>query len=547
MNLYDFEEVVSSTIVDRGSEYYDAGFVAKLVRKGDGRYSALVEGADMYEIAVQLDEEGNIHSSYCDCPYDLGPVCKHEVAVYYELIDRLKDNDFPEVAGATQPDLKTVLESLSKVELIEILIHLADDDPNFHNELLFNYATVDEQHEIARYKRMIDSIIEKYIGREGFITYKYVGDFTNELSAVLNKVETVKNPLNAIEIAQGLLIEGIKSFQYADDSSGNIGYLLDQTIEMIDMIANRPLGAAEQSEMLDRLIQLSKSDVFEGWNDFRIDVLGICLEFTGNEQMRMTLMNELKAMLENSTANDYGRYENERIHNLMYDIIETHGTSEEARQFLQENVNYPSLRKRLMQNEMKVGNYENVLSLASEGERMDKDYPGLVTRWKKWRYRAYKLLNSNEEQMKIGRELVMGGEFEYYWELKELAVDDQLAFYDELKQELAEKNSNVYVQLIEAENDVDAILEYVREHPSSVERYLSYLIESHKDEAIRLFEYHVRVTAENSFNRMQYKEVCQVLKRFRKVTGREAQINLAKELEQTYKNRPAFLDELSKL
>jgi len=517
MNLYHFEEVVNSTIVDRGTEYYDAGFVAKLVRLGDGRYSALVEGADMYEVTVQLDDEGNILSSYCDCPYDLGPVCKHEVAVYYELIDRLKDNNFSETTVAGQLDLKTVLESLSKVELINILIELADNDPVLYNELLFTYATVDEQQEIARSKRMIHSIIEKYIGKEGFITYKYVSDFTNELSVVLTKAETVKNPLIAMEVAGLLLIEGIKSFQYADDSSGDIGYLIDQTIKTMHTIANSPLGATEQSEMLDILIHLSKSDVFEGWNDYRIDVLSIGMHFAESHQLRMTLMDELEGMIIVSSANDYGRYENERIFNLMYDIIEGNGTTEEARQFLQENINYPSFRKRLMQYEMKEGNYENVLTLAFEGERMDKGYQGLVTRWKKWRFRAYKQLGAHEEQMKIGRELIMGGEFDFYWELKELATDDWLAFYSELKRDLAEKNGRVYLQLIEAENDVEAILEYVRKHPSSVERYLKYLIESHKDDAIRLFEYHVRATAENAFNRKQYKEVCRALNRFRKL------------------------------
>jgi hypothetical protein len=156
-------------------------------------------------------------------------------------------------------------------------------------------------------------------------------------------------------------------------------------------------------------------------------------------------------------------------------------------------------------------------------------------------------LGAHEEQMKIGRELIMGGEFDFYWELKELATDDWLAFYSELKRDLAEKNGRVYLQLIEAENDVEAILAHVREHPSSVERYLKYLIDSHKDDAIRLFEYHVRATAENAFNRKQYKEVCRALNRFRKVAGREAQMKLAEELEQTYKNRPAFLDELGKL
>ncbi|WP_252502127.1 SWIM zinc finger domain-containing protein [Sporosarcina sp. Marseille-Q4943] len=550
MNLYQFEEVVDATIVDRGSEYYEAGFVSKLGRLGDGRYTALVEGADMYEVAVQLDEENNILSSSCDC-HDLGLVCKHEVAVYYELIARLKGNDLPEATGgaamADQPDLIATLENLSKAKLIDILIELAENDPILHNELLFNYATVDEQHEFARCKKMIDSIIEKYVGREGFITYKHVSGFADELSGVLHKAETLKDPMIAIDIAGLLLIEGMKSFQYADDSGGDIGGLIDGAIKTMHMIADVPLGIAEQSEMLDKLIHLSKSDVFEGWDDFRIDVLGVCMKFAGNEQLRKTLTNELESMIKDSSANHYGRYANERIFNLLYDIIETHGTMEEARQFLQENINYPSFRKQLMQYEMKEGNYESVLALAAEGERMDKDYRGLVTRWKKWRFRAYKQLNFLEEQMKIGRELMMVGEFEYYWELKELAGDDHPSFYNELKQELAKENERVYVQLIEAEEDIDAILAYVRENPSSVERYLKYLMDSHKDEAIWLFEYHVKAMAENAIHRKQYKEVCQVLKRFRKVAGREAQLNLVEELKQTYKNRPAFLDELGKL
>ncbi|HEX5564364.1 MAG TPA: hypothetical protein VFX34_05355 [Sporosarcina sp.] len=545
MNLYHFEEIVSANIISQGIDYYKAGFVTDLARERGGRYTAVVKGADMYEIAVELDEEGNILSSYCDCPYIMGPVCKHEVAVYYALIDRLKDDDFP--GEADHLDLQAVLENLSKEELMTILIELAEKDPVLHNELILNYSFYDdEQREIGRCKRLMDSIIERYMGREGFITYKHVGGFTEELSGVLHKTERLNDPLISFEIAQMLLGEAMKAFQYADDSNGDIGYLIDETIKKMSAITREALDCNVQSELLDKLIHLSKSDIFEGWDDFRIDVLGICLEFAGNEQMRKTLMNELESMIENSSANDYSRYANERIHNLLYDIIEIHGTAEEARQFLKENIKYPSFRKRLMQYEMKEGNYENVLALASEGERLDKDYRGLVTRWKKWRYKAYRQLNSIDEQMKIGRELLIEGEFDFYRELKELA-SDETAFYEEVKQELAVKNNWMFVKLIEAENDVDAILAYVRENPSLIEQYLKYLVSAHKEEAIRLYERHVKEAAENSFNRKGYRAVCQVLKRFGKVAGQNAQMKLAEELEQTYKNRPAFLDELGKL
>lgn len=547
MNLYDFEEAVSSTIVERGSEYYDAGFVAKLVRIGDGRYTASVEGADLYEVAIQLDAEGNIISSYCDCPYDWGPVCKHEVAVYYELIDRLKDNDFPEITTDDHLNLETALDSLSKAELIDILVNLAEQDPILHNELLFTYTTINEDKEVERCKKMIDLINEKYGGIDRFITYEHVDDFTDELSVVLNKVGMIKDPLIAMEIAVSLLHEGMNSFQYADDSGGAIGRFVDETISMLNKIATGPLREVEQSELLDRLIHLSKSNLFDGWNNFRIDVLGIGMNFAGNIQLRNTLTNALESMIVETSENGYDRYSNERIFNLLYDIIETYGTIEEARQFLEDNIIYPSFRKRLMQEEMKEGNYENVLSLASEGECIDKDYRGLVMRWKKWSYEAYKQLKSRDAQMRIGRELLIGGDFEYYQDLKALAGDDWIASYEELKKELAEKNSMMYIQLIEHENDVDAILEYVREYPSTIEGYLLYLLESHAEEAVRLFEKHVKESAGNAFNRNQYKDVCQVLKRYAKTAGREAQMILIEELKQTYKNRPAFLDELGKL
>ncbi|MCG7346437.1 hypothetical protein MHZ92_20235 [Sporosarcina sp. ACRSL] len=550
MNLYQFEDAVSSIIVERGLEYFDAGFVAKLVSGGSGRYNAHVEGADVYEVSVQLDEEQNIVSSYCDCPFDMESVCKHEVAVYYELIHRLKDNDFPQAlsvnAMAEQPALKVTLENLSKEKLIDILIKLADDDPILHNELLFTYAIVHERQEVERCKQFIETIIDKYKGREGFISYQYANAFADELLVVLHRVEKMKDPLMAVEVAGLLLIEAVQSIQYTDDSSSGIGVLIDETIKAIQTIASSPLELSDQSDLLERLILLSKHQVFEGWDDFRIDVLSICISFAANEQLRNTLVNELESMLVDSSATHYDRYGNERILNLLYDIIETYGTTEEATQFLHANLKYPSFRKRLMQYEMKEGNYENVLALASEGERRDKDYRGLVTRWKKWRYAAYKQLQSVEEQMKMGRELLMAGEFKYYWELKELAADDP-SFYDDLKQELAATNNLVYVQLIEAENDVDAILEVVRESPSSVERYMKYLLDSHKDEAIHLFESHVKTMAENAFNRKEYKEVCRALRRFRKIAGKEAQLRVAEELEKTYKNRPAFLDELGKL
>jgi len=44
-----------------------------------------------------------------------------------------------------------------------------------------------------------------------------------------------------------------------------------------------------------------------------------------------------------------------------------------------------------------------VIDLALEGERKDKEYAGLVSKWKKVRYIAYKELSLKAEQEKLAR------------------------------------------------------------------------------------------------------------------------------------------------
>ncbi|WP_381426376.1 hypothetical protein [Sporosarcina thermotolerans] len=48
-------------------------------------------------------------------------------------------------------------------------------------------------------------------------------------------------------------------------------------------------------------------------------------------------------------------------------------------------------------------------------------------------------------QSKLGRELLMEGHFEYYWDLKELAMEDYTVFYNQLKRELEVGNRSMYL------------------------------------------------------------------------------------------------------
>lgn len=123
MNLFEFERYVSRRIEDRGYGYYMSGNL-KLVSQTRNTYWFDVYGSSVYRVGVTCANEWMIQSS-CDCPYNQG-TCKHEVAVYYWLRDRL-------TPGAPF-DLAKELGKLKKADLIDVMIKLAHD-PDIHHRL----------------------------------------------------------------------------------------------------------------------------------------------------------------------------------------------------------------------------------------------------------------------------------------------------------------------------------------------------------------------------------------------------------------------------
>ena len=82
--LDQFEQVIDEKILQRGLTYFKKGHVQELEEVSPNTYEAIVEGTEDY--TVRLTVENNVVTDYnCDCPYDLGPVCKHVAAVIFSL------------------------------------------------------------------------------------------------------------------------------------------------------------------------------------------------------------------------------------------------------------------------------------------------------------------------------------------------------------------------------------------------------------------------------------------------------------------------------
>lgn len=551
MNINNFENHIDKIILDRGYNYYIEGNVVEAIEQGENKYLFYVDSSDNYEVLIDIGDNGDILFSQCDCPYDFGPVCKHEVAAYFELSDMLDPSTSSDKLPKKQHkqiSMQEVLSDLSKEELIDIITRLANEDDTLKNNLLLKYSNGDHQHELEACQEFIHSIIRKYTGREGFIRYRDASAFVRELDEVLEKARNTDDALLAIDISLLLIEEAIDAFQYADDSGGDIGSLVTEIFEVIGEISIKNKGTDHQKEIFEKLLAQTDNNVFDGWFDYKFDLLQICLEFADDEKLREPLRSKIESMVDRSSS----RYENEELQRLMFQIIEQYGTQEEADQFIYEHLQLSSFREHLLKKYLQTENYHKVIEVAIDGEKNDKQFPGLVSKWKKFRYLAYKFLVLKEEQQKLAKELLFEGNFEYYHELKELAeTENHDEFYANLKQELKTRqgrhSSYIFLELIKAENDLEEMLEYVKENPRFIEDYAGKLVKPFKEDVAKIYKQYIESVASTSSNRRDYQGVCHKIKRYKKIAGTEIQRELINELMSLYRKRPAFIDELGKI
>lgn len=223
----------------------------------------------------------------------------------------------------------------------------------------------------------------------------------------------------------------------------------------------------------------------------------------------------------------------------------------EADKFMQEHLHLKSFRKLAIQKCMEAGDYRGGIQLAEQGERHKASYPEGRSDFKKARYEAYKALSLREEQEQLAKELLLDGDYEYYAELEALFEGDKEEFYRGILAELKQSDTwsahALYTKLISDKNDLAEMLSYVKANPDAIEEYAARLSPDYKTEAEQVYSQYIYDTAAAAFNRKKYWNVCAMLKRYGKLAGKPAQSAIIQQLQEQYFNKPAFLDELSKL
>lgn len=557
MNLNNFEEYTNKIILERGYDYYYLDdSIVEVTEEENNKYSIVVEGTMDYEVEIILDENKNIIYSECDCPYDFGPICKHEVAAFYKL--REIKSSRKKIKKAKKINLKEVLQNLSKDELVNIILDFTKNNKTIKETILIKYSN-ESGDEIKQLEKYIASLVKKYMRNRGFVEYADVRYLVMDMEILFDKVENIyevkEDYLLALDMALYLMQEGVSAYQFVDDSDGYMGGFVQNSIYIISSIINevKNKDIKIKETLFNKLIEISYSKAFDGWDDYRITLLSLAEELADNDILIEKLKMHIKDYITKSEKKDdySSKYFTEKLLQIAYNLVNKFGSEEEVVRFINENIKYASFREIIIDKKIKEKDFPSVIEIAEAGEKADSNYAGLVLKWKEKRYEAYKALNNKEEQIKLAYEFVVSGNIKYYKELKKVSEDNFDNYYIKLKKYFKSQRfcyrDNTYLRIIEEENDVDEILCIVKKCPELVERYRDVLWNKYKEEVIDIYRNRIYIYSENAKNRNQYKEVCRFIVRARDVLGNQEIEKIINEIRIINKNKRAFLDELNKI
>ncbi|MFC2138621.1 SWIM zinc finger domain-containing protein [Bacteroidota bacterium] len=559
--LTEFEQYIDETILKRGLSYFKNGHVNEPEEISSGEYEAIVEGTEDYTVQLTL-KKGIITEYICDCPYDMGPVCKHVVAVIFhlqqdelELINKTKRTK--SVKAPKTEKHKTVVDQVNELlekvthdELKQYIRKKAAQNTTFRNLFLSSFAqhNTDESKEL--YVKQVKSILRSASDRHGFIDWsasRHVGNAVENLLESAQKQIDSKNYKSAVFMCTAVMEQMTEALQYSDDSNGDIGGCIDASYEMLCRIANEQAVEQIRKLIIEYCFTAFDKKIYEGW-DWHIGVLRIAsfLLKTNEETERIFVQ------IDKAQKSDY---EQEEAQSIKYDILLKTKGEKEAEKYLEKNITNSNLRRESIQKALKNKDYEKAISISQDGVNYDmKDKPGLAKEWYDWLLKIAQAQSNTEKIIEYARYLFIDNfrnEQDYYQILNQnVKPEIWNNFIEGVVQDITTKkrwlDTGLIADIYIKEEWWDRLLELVKKTPdlNTIEHYEKYLSKNYVTEIIDMYANAIIKYMKNSMGRNHYQNACRYLRRIIKLGGRNKANEIIALLRAEYPKRKALMEEL---
>ena len=576
--LNEFEQHIDEDILKRGLRYFKKGCVTSVDELSGGEYEAIVEGSDTYIVQLHV-KNGSVTTFNCTCPYDWGPVCKHEVAVmFYLQQDELglkakkksttKTSTLSDVAGkekkavkkkrTIQEQLEEILEKLSPEEMRSYIGEFCGKDKTFRDLFLAQYLHLIQPVTQEIYSKQIRAVLKSASGRYGYIDYagaRQVGNSMYQLYQLAEKAMNAGSWREAMYMGRAIMEEMTIAIERGDDSNGDLGGSIDNGQDILFRIAQECTDSGIRSELFEYSIDAYHRELFEGW-DWHYNMLDLAIELQKTEDEKMRILHYLDQIKPKNDGWDF-RYEEAQKQRLKL-IRKTEGKIR-ANDYLEANITNSDFRRELILKAIEEKNYAKAVALAEKGIAADrKDKPGLAAEWKWHLLNVYQLQNDSEKSVELARNLFLySGRFstkEMYNIMKKyVPAADWKVFFEQLVADRIKSEQWVSFYTIADmytwENQWEKLLSLLIKNPSidNISHVEKYLAKQNAEQLVDLYSKEIQVFIEKNISRSHYRTACKYIRRMKKLGGQDKTEELIAFLRSTYPQRRALMEELDKV
>ncbi|MBU0978571.1 MAG: SWIM zinc finger family protein [Patescibacteria group bacterium] len=585
ITLQNFESAIDPQILSRGKSYYRKGAVVKLEQDGES-WHAMVVGNDEYTVDVAVDQ-GEIVDYNCTCPYDFGPLCKHEVAVFYAMRDGFKQIKTKKVkkivpAPISNKNSQTadILQSVTHAQLIDFVTELSTQSADIQRQVLlrFGQTTLDKKTLIGLIKQALHQATDCH----GFLDYWSAGQAAENVWVYLEEAELMikQQKYSAIVPYYQAVIEVVvPALQQADDSNGELGGLIETSFEKLTDLAPK-LPPNDRDELFLYCLTESRSAKYDGWSDWQIQWLRIAALLIAVSSQQSQLFKTLDELVASESRIDHGQildkhfkpnkklsifdevdsYLAQETALLKYQVIVKRQGKEAGFHFLLENQAMSNIKKELIKYWITLPDFDKAKQLAKEAyDHYLTSLPGLAIDFAKQLVVIAERQHDYSALIKWGTTVFLGwGDFDYFNQMKQ-ALDPQswLTVVDNLLKETGSKSKHphaglyVKAKILSQENRLADLYDLIVSNPegySLLSEYESILKANYPEGIAKIYEAEINQKLQSfGLGRSLYQDVCRMLRRIKKLGFPEKVRVISHQLQTKYPNRPALLDELNRV
>lgn len=409
---------------------------------------------------------------------------------------------------------------------------------------------------VSKVKTIIATSIKSNTHR-GFIDWRSCDNICMDMHDCLDMCgETLEDCgyMAALEAAAYILVSGIKLASCADSSSGMLTDVILCAYELIDNCAKEI--AKQDKEMRDQALALiiknAKKKVFDGWIDWRYDLLkcGICL---CDEKSANKIEKTLDKFLEDIQDDIFPEYRKNQDLIVRYHIHRHLYGRKYAKDELYQNISIDELCLIAINDAIEDKNYDEAEKLCLDKINKEKFRHYCSSNPEDWNnilYDIYKAANEIDKQITQAKKLLFMGN-EQFWNVLKMIFLERGTWnenYEVLLNGLGDSKQTVcYRSILIAENEKKRLLEDIMEYPYDLFCYGEYLVKEYPEQVYDLCYKEISKNCAEAKDRREYKKVTKQIAQLIKWKGKDTAKALIDELKQTYPRRPALLDELGKV